>query len=54
MFQLQTDLGVYDIDQRLERFSQQVGAFDPKGMFANKQAKVIGIKYPKFNYPDHW
>ncbi|MFT5881191.1 MAG: hypothetical protein ACI86X_002330 [Moritella sp.] len=39
---------------RLARFSKKVGAFDPKGIFANRKAKIIGIKYPQFSYPASW
>lgn len=54
LFGLQKDVGSYDYDNRLQRFSQKVGEFDPDGMFANPFAKVIGISYPNFDYPADW
>ena len=54
LFSLQKDQGSYDYNNRLQRFSQKVGEFDPNGMFANPFAKTIGISYPNFNYPAHW
>ncbi len=54
LFELQREIGSYNAGDRLARFSKKVGEFDPKGMFANRQAKVIGIKYPQFSYPADW
>jgi hypothetical protein len=54
LFDLQREIGSYAAGNRLARFSKKVGEFDPKGMFANRQAKVIGIKYPQFSYPANW
>ena len=54
LFAMQKNAGAYDHDNRLQRFSQKVGEFDPTGMFANPFAKTIGIQYPAFNYPAHW
>jgi len=52
LFELQNNLGVYG--NRVQRFSQQVAKLDPKGMFANRFAKAIGITYPDFDYPQDW
>jgi hypothetical protein len=54
LFELQRDIGSYSAGNRLQRFSQKVGEFDPNGMFANPFAKTIGISYPNFQYPAHW
>ncbi|CAA0119791.1 L-gulono-1,4-lactone dehydrogenase [BD1-7 clade bacterium] len=52
MFELQRDIGAYG--DRLTRFNNAVAKVDPNGMFANKFAKAIGIKYPNFTYPASW
>jgi hypothetical protein len=52
VFELQNRISSYGDKQT--RFSQKVGEFDPKGVFANRQAKMIGIDYPEFTYPAHW
>lgn len=52
VFALQNQISSYG--DRQARFSQKVGEFDPKGIFANPQAKMIGIQYPDFTYPSHW
>ncbi|ROS01918.1 FAD/FMN-containing dehydrogenase [Sinobacterium caligoides] len=54
LFELQQEVGSYDYDSRFQRFSEQVGRFDPKGMFANRAAKTLGIEYPEYNYPADW
>ena len=54
LFPFQNTMGAYDDDNRLQRFSQKVGEFDPNGMFANSFAKAIGINYPNFDYPSNW
>ena len=52
VFELQRDIGAYG--DFLERYSAKIGQVDPNGMFANKFAKSIGIKYPNFIYPKDW
>lgn len=52
IFELQQQLGSYG--DRLMRFSQKVGEFDPDGVFANRYAKTIGVSYPNFDYPANW
>jgi FAD/FMN-containing dehydrogenase len=54
VFDLQRNIGSYDYDNRLQRFSNAVGQIDPNGVFANKFAKHIGVEYPNFNYPASW
>ncbi|OUR88661.1 hypothetical protein A9Q81_23255 [Gammaproteobacteria bacterium 42_54_T18] len=54
LFELQKTAGSYDHDNRLQRFSNEVGQFDPNGMFANPFAKAMGISYPNFTYPSDW
>lgn len=54
LFDLQKTVGSYAYDNRLQRFSQKVGQFDPTGVFANPFAKTIGIVYPNFTYPSSW
>jgi len=52
LFELQNDLDIYA--DRMDRFNAAIAEFDPKGMFANPQAKTIGIVYPEFTYPETW
>ena len=52
VFELQRDIGAYG--DFLDRYSAKIGQVDPNGMFANKFAKSIGIKYPNFIYPKDW
>ena len=52
IFELQRDNKSYG--DYLNRYSEKIGQVDPNGMFANKFAKSIGIKYPNFNYPKDW
>ncbi|CAH0991918.1 hypothetical protein SIN8267_02033 [Sinobacterium norvegicum] len=54
LFELQKTVGSYDYDSRFQRFNEQVGQFDPNGMFANRAAKTLGIEYPNFSYPASW
>ena len=54
VFDLQQQVGSYDYDDRVQRFSDAIGSFDPNGVFANKFAKHIGITYPNFTYPANW
>jgi|GEM_PF-865412 len=52
IFELQRDLGVYG--DRLERFNKAIAEFDPKGMFANRYAKYLGIVHPELVKPAGW
>lgn len=52
VFELQRDNGTFG--DRLDRFNKQVEKMDPNGMFANKFAKSMGIKYKNFTYPASW
>ncbi|MDP2575867.1 D-arabinono-1,4-lactone oxidase [Vibrio penaeicida] len=52
IFELQRDNKSYG--DYLNRYSEKIGQVDPNGMFANKFAKSIGIKYPNFTYPKDW
>jgi FAD/FMN-containing dehydrogenase len=52
LFELQRDIGTYG--DKLTRFNNAIADFDPKGMFANRQAKAIGVVYPEFTYPANW
>jgi len=52
IFEFQRDIGSYG--NNLTKFNRVIKKLDPKGMFANKFAKSIGIVYPKFEYPASW
>lgn len=54
IFELQNSVGSYDHGNRQQRFAAKVAEFDPNGVFANRAAKVLGINYPNFDYPQQW